>query len=68
MCALSLEPSRVGLNLGPAKKNCHPGVSRAGQGIDVCTARRKDVKLEDFSASARSFVDAQDLAHGVVRK
>ena len=42
--------SSLGSNLDSAI-NCRPVVSHVGIGINVCTVSRKDVNLEDQSAS-----------------
>ena len=49
VCALASELSSLGLNPDPAI-NCHPGVSHAGQGSNVCAINLVDVKPEDSSA------------------
>ena len=53
-------PSSPGLNL-QAAINRHPGVPQVGRGINVSTASRKDIELEDPSASTgRPSVDDKD--------
>ena len=48
--ALTIELSCLGWNLNP-DMNRHPGVSRAGRCVNVCTVHEKDVKPEDPFAS-----------------
>ena len=44
ICTLATELSSLCLNLDSAV-NCHPGVSQAGRGINVCAAPRSGMKL-----------------------
>ena len=49
-CVLTTELSGLGSNVDPVI-NCHPGVSQAGQGTNVCAFHRMDVNLGVSSSS-----------------